>query len=74
MSTRRAPGVRSNAYAAEMLGRLRSDDPETDATLLIAALNGLKLEWLAEGERSAFAERVPALARRLAELFLPARD
>lgn len=68
------PAARSGAYAAEMLGRLRSKKPEVDATLLIAVLNGLKLEWLAEGERSAFAERIPALARRLAELFLPGSD
>ena len=65
------PSARSGAYAAELLRRLRSTRPEVDATLLIAALNGLKLEWLAEGERSAFAARIPALARRLSELFLP---
>jgi TetR/AcrR family transcriptional regulator, regulator of biofilm formation and stress response len=66
------PAARSDAYAAEMLRRLRSPCPEDDAVLLSAALNGLKLEWLAEGERSAFARRIPALARRLAELFLSA--
>ena len=67
------PTARSSAYAADLLRQLRSKRPEVDATLLVAALNGLKLEWLAEGERSAFAERVPALARRLAELLLPGR-
>jgi hypothetical protein len=54
-----------------MLRRFHAKSPEVDATLLIAVLNGLKLEWLAEGEHSAFARRIPALARRLAELFLP---
>jgi AcrR family transcriptional regulator len=70
----RGPSERSAAYAVEMLRELGSGQPHGDATLLIAALNGLKLEWLAEGERSAFAARVPALSRRLAELFLPAPD
>ena len=67
----RAPAERSNAYAVEMLRILGARHPETDATLLIAALNGLKLEWLAEGERSAFARRIPALTKRLAALLLP---
>jgi AcrR family transcriptional regulator len=69
--TRRA-ATDSNAYAAEMLRELGSRNPETDATLLIAALSGLKLAWLEEGERSAFAERIPALTKRLAALLLPA--
>jgi hypothetical protein len=38
---------------------------------LIAALNGLRLAWLAEGERSGFAQRVPKLVARLADLFMP---
>jgi AcrR family transcriptional regulator len=69
----RAAKARSDAYAAGMLRRFDSQQPDVDATLLIAVLNGLKLEWLAEGERSAFAARIPVLARRLAELFLPGR-
>jgi AcrR family transcriptional regulator len=67
------PAERSNAYAVRMLRELGSSSPQSDATLLIATLNGLKLEWLAEGERSAFSGRIPSLSRRLAELFLPAR-
>ena len=70
----RAAKARSDAYAVGMLRRFDSQQPEVDAALLIAVLNGLKLEWLAEGERSAFAARIPALARRLAELFLPGPD
>jgi len=70
----KGPTLRSGAYAAELLARLGSKKPAVDATLLIAVLNGLKLEWLAEGERSVFAERIPALARRLAELLLPGPD
>jgi len=66
--------VRSSARAEELLRGLGSARAKVDATLLVAALNGLKLEWLAEGERSAFAARIPALARRLAELFLPGPD
>jgi AcrR family transcriptional regulator len=69
----RAAKARSDAYAAGMLRRFDSQQPDVDATLLIAVLNGLKLEWLAEGERSPFAARIPVLARRLAELFLPGR-
>ena len=58
----------SDDYATEAISALGSERPEDDATLLICALNGLRLEWLAEGERSRFAERIPALAERLAGL------
>jgi AcrR family transcriptional regulator len=69
----RRPAADSNAYAAEMLRELGSRRPETDATLLTAALTGLKLAWLEEGERSAFAERIPELTKRLAALLLPTK-
>jgi AcrR family transcriptional regulator len=61
----------STGFAVAMLRELGSREPELDARLLIAALTGLKLEWLAEGERSAFARRLPALVERLAEVLLP---
>lgn len=73
----RDPGLRrrlrraqaeSNDYAARMFEDLGSPTPEVDSELVIAALNGLRLAWLAEGSRSAFAERVPALVERLADL------
>jgi hypothetical protein len=54
-----------------MLAALGSENAELDSQLLIAALSGLKLEWLAEGERSAFAKRLPELVERLAEVLLP---
>lgn len=66
----RADQERSNAYAEERLGELGSSEPALDAQLLIAALNGLRLEWLAQGERSSFGRSVPALAARLAERLL----
>jgi len=61
----------STEFAIAMFRELGSRNPEIDARLLIAALTGLKLEWLAEGERSAFARRIPALVERLAEMLLP---
>jgi AcrR family transcriptional regulator len=62
---------RSTEFAVDMFREMGSRHPEVDARLLIAALTGLKLEWLAEGERSAFARRVPALIERLAEILIP---
>ena len=44
---------------------------ELNGPLLIAVINGLKLEWLAQGERSRFADRIPEMVERLAELFFP---
>ena len=64
----RSAQAESDAYAAEMLRDFGSREPERDADLLIAALNGLRLAWLAAGARSKFAERVPALVERLAHL------
>ena len=61
----------SNEFAVQMFRELGSRNPEIDARLLIAALTGLKLEWLAEGQRSAFSRRLPALVDRLAEILLP---
>lgn len=66
--------ARSEAQVLSFLRQLGSATPEADTTLLIAALIGLKLEWLAEGERSAFAARVPELTRRLSELLLAGAD
>lgn len=54
-----------------MFREMGSRDPEIDARLLIAALTGLKLDWLAEGERSALSKRLPELIGRLAEMLLP---
>ena len=54
-----------------MLQQIGSRNAEVDSQLLTAALTGLKLEWLAEGERSAFAKRLPELLERLAEVLLP---
>ena len=65
----RGPKAESDAYAARMLRAAGSRRPDLDAHLFIAALNGLKLEWLAEGERSAFARRIPDLVRSLTDLF-----
>lgn len=67
----RAQRSGSTEFAVEMLRELGSQDPEIDARLLIAALTGLKLEWLAEGERSASARLAPELIERLAEILLP---
>lgn len=67
----RGPKERSDGLAAEMLGERGLEQPELDSQLLVFLLNGLRLEWLAEGERSAFARRVPGLVDRLSELFLP---
>lgn len=64
----RAAGDRSNAYAAQMLRALGSRTPEPDAELLVAVLAGLRLAWLAEGEGSAMARRVPAVLERVADL------
>ena len=61
----------SGNFAAEMLEALGSTTPDLDSQLLIAAITGLKLEWLAEGERSAFARRLPELVERLAQVLLP---
>jgi AcrR family transcriptional regulator len=61
----------STEFAVAMFRELGSRNPEIDARLLIAALTGLKLEWLADGERSARARRAPELIERLAELLLP---
>jgi len=66
----RTAAADSDALAARLLGELGSADPDSDAELLIAALSGLRLTWLAQGERSSFAERVPALAERLASMLL----
>lgn len=60
----------SDSYAVEMLRELGAGDPELDAPLVISALNGLRMQWLAAGERSAFAEQVPALIGRLADWLL----
>ncbi len=65
----RVAKAESDAYAAQILGSVA---PEADAELLIAALNGLRMAWLAEGERSSFARRVPQLVSRLADLLVPA--
>lgn len=67
----RPAGRASMRFAADMLREIGSQNPEMDSQLLIAALTGLKLEWLAEGERSAFAGRLPGLLERLAEVLLP---
>ena len=67
----RGPKSRSDAFAVEMLGPLGAARPELDAQLLVCLLNGLRLEWLAEGERSAFAKRIPALVQRMSELLFP---
>jgi len=67
----RTPGNRSREFACAMLRAIGSANPELDSELLTAALVGLKLEWLAEGERSAFAKRLPEMLERLAELLLP---
>jgi AcrR family transcriptional regulator len=63
----RVAKTESDAYAERML---RSVAPGADAELLIAALNGLRMAWLAEGERSSFARRVPQLVSRLADLLV----
>jgi TetR/AcrR family transcriptional regulator, regulator of biofilm formation and stress response len=70
----RSAAAESDALAARLLRELGSADPESDAELLIAALSGLRLTWLAQGERSAFAERIPALAERLASMLLSVMD
>ncbi len=68
----RGAKAESDALAASVLGELGSPDPVSDAELLIAALGGLRLAWLADGERSGYAKRVPSLVGRLAALLIPA--
>jgi TetR/AcrR family transcriptional regulator, regulator of biofilm formation and stress response len=60
----RVAKAESDAYAAKILGMVA---PGADSELLIAALNGLRMAWLAEGVRSSFARRVPQLIARLAD-------
>jgi TetR/AcrR family transcriptional regulator, regulator of biofilm formation and stress response len=61
----------STAFAVELFRQIGSRNPEIDSRLVIAALTGLKLDWLAEGRHSAFSRRLPELIERLAELLLP---
>ena len=42
--------------------------PEQDAYLIIAVLQGLTLQWLAEGVDSGFGERIEPLMRRFAAM------
>jgi AcrR family transcriptional regulator len=64
----------SDAFAAEQFAALGSSEPDTDAALVIAALDGLRLAWLSNGERSDFAKRVPAVVARLAALLWQADE
>ena len=60
----------SEFFAAESIRDLGSKQPDVDSLLLIAALNGLRLAWLAEGPRSKFGKAIPAVTKRLAEIFI----
>jgi AcrR family transcriptional regulator len=61
----------SSDFARQMLAALGSENAELDSKLLTAAISGLKLEALAEGERSAFARQLPSLLHRLGALLMP---
>ena len=61
----------TRAFASELLRQAGSANPEADALVLSAAMDGLMLYWLARPDDRVYARRIRAAVERMVELFFP---
>ncbi|MGI9600435.1 MAG: TetR/AcrR family transcriptional regulator [Acidimicrobiales bacterium] len=64
----------TRAMAVDLLRHAGSTDPEADATLWSAAMEGLLLGWLVRGDDPDYQRRVRAAVERMVVMFLPEPD